>query len=315
MHVDLKFSEALEPESIGTIRMTSSTQHVPVEIRARYVDRNDRSLCHVLTEVQNPERGYEVHCCDVMDAAGNHIASQACTHSFVGSAVPDTIRPRIVATGPQDTALNVPLDVQIEWVFSEAMDTTDFFDAFTVTDAESTVISGSVAWSNPAKCVFVPEQALRGQSQYFLTLDSMQVRDRAGNRLRGAGTELSFATLNPDTLGHISGILIDEDSSASGQLFVHAESAGGAHPPVRMVLSHPDVYELRNLLPGWYRVWAFRDEDSNGVFSHGCPFPITFAERFAWYPDSVEVRSRWETQGADLVLRERNRRGMDGTRP
>ncbi|UCE18660.1 MAG: Ig-like domain-containing protein [Gemmatimonadota bacterium] len=315
MHVDLKFSEALEPESMGTIRMTSSARHVPVEIRAVSVDRNDRSLYHVLTEVQHPGRAYEVNCCGVRDAAGNHVASEACTLSFVGSAVPDTSGPRIVATEPQDSALRVPLEVEIEWAFSEAMDTTDFVDAFTLKNVDGRVISGILTWPNLASCVFIPHQALRGRSQYVLTVDSTKVSDWAGNRLRGAGTELSFMTRNPDTLGYISGTLIDEDSSASGQLFVSAESLTGAQPPVRTVLSQPDDYELRNLMPGWYRVWAFRDEDGNGGYSHGCPFPIAFAERFAWYPDSIEVRSRWETQAIDLVLRERNRSDTDGANP
>ena len=303
--VDIAFSEPVDPGSVGTIRITSAADTVPLEIRSAFVGRTDRSLCSVLTGLQRPEIVYEVTCCEVMDTAGNCVSSQTCQQSFVGTEVVDTLRPRVVAAQPQDSALNVPLDVKIACGFSEAVDTSEIHRSFRLTEENGDRVSGRIEWSSPAAFVFIPRQELKGQSHYRVTLDTTVIGDAAGNRLLGAGTEIFFTTLNPDTLGHISGRLADEENSVSGLFFVRAENVDDEYGPFLTSVSEAGAYELRNLMPGWYRVWAFRDADGNGDYSHGNPFPITFSERFTWYPDTVEVRSRWETQGIDLVLRAR----------
>ncbi|MFQ6093991.1 MAG: Ig-like domain-containing protein [bacterium] len=305
VHVDLRFSEPIDPESIGTVHITSSGGDVEVDlkIRARHLDQADEALCHLVTDPQRPAGEYRVDFCQIVDLAGNCVAPGPCVLSFIGSAGPDTVPPMVVATSPPDSAQDVDPDLKIVWALSEALDTTGLSDAFHLTAIGGEDVSGTIEWPDPATLVFVPYEKLRGRSDFLAVLDTTLVRDVAGNRLSGVGTVLFFTTLNPDTLGQISGAVGDEESLARGRLFVKAEKVGDPHRLFETALSEPGPFELQNLLPGWYSVWTFRDEDSNGRFSYGRSSPISFAEWFTWYPDTVEVRSRWETQAVDMILR------------
>ena len=305
IHVHLRFSEAIDSGSTESIHITSSEDgfESALNVLARYVDPVDRTMCRLVTEPQRPAGAYEVSLCDVLDTSGNTVHPLSCVSSFNGSSLPDTARPEIVATSPLDSAVDVPLDAQIEFAFNEALDTNGVSSTFRLTTIDGDEVEGRGEWPHPAILVFVPKEGLRGRFSFVATVDTMETRDVAGNRLRGSGAVLSFTTVDPETLGEISGTLEDEDSLTAGELFVQAEKIGGGCSPVWTTFSQPGPYVLPNLMPGWYHVWAFRDEDGNGRFSSGRPLPISFAERFTSYPDTVEVRSRWETQAVDMILR------------
>ena len=57
-------------------------------------------------------------------------------------------------------------------------------------------------------------------------------------------------------------------------------------------------------MPGEYLIDFFRDEDGDGRFFRGRPFPRQPAERYTLYPDTIRVRSRWPNEGNDLLLPE-----------
>ena len=55
-------------------------------------------------------------------------------------------------------------------------------------------------------------------------------------------------------------------------------------------------------MPGSYRFEYFADSDSNQEWSPGTINPWRFAEPFSFFPDTVEVRSRWETDIGTVKL-------------
>ena len=63
-------------------------------------------------------------------------------------------------------------------------------------------------------------------------------------------------------------------------------------------------YNLSNLASGLYEIWAFevlntRDPD---VYFSGIWYPYRRAAQFAMYPDTVEVRARWDIEGINLYF-------------
>ena len=63
-------------------------------------------------------------------------------------------------------------------------------------------------------------------------------------------------------------------------------------------------YNLSNLVSGLYEIWAFevlntRDPD---VYFSGIWYPYRRAAQFAMYPDTVEVRARWDIEGINLYF-------------
>ena len=61
-------------------------------------------------------------------------------------------------------------------------------------------------------------------------------------------------------------------------------------------------YNLSNLASGLYEIWGFEvlntlDPD---VYFSGTWNPYRRAAQFAMYPDTVEVRARWDIEGINL---------------
>ena len=305
IHVDIRFSEVVDLGGEGTIRIKSYEEglEVPLLILSRHGDHGDQTLCHLVTERQGKGREYEVDVCGIVDLAGNRISRETCLIPFIGSAEDDTLRPVIVATSPVDSVVNVPLDQRITFTFNEALDTTGTAAAFQLATVPGEIVRGRIEWPHGATLVFVPDRELKGSLAFLASLEGRAIRDLAGNMLDTVKKDIFFTTLSADTVGHISGSIADEDSLAEGRLKIQAVNVGDPQSVSSIILSEPGSFELRDLFPGRYTLWAFRDEDGDGAYTYGRPRPILFSERFTWYPDTVEVRSRWETQGIDFILK------------
>ena len=61
-------------------------------------------------------------------------------------------------------------------------------------------------------------------------------------------------------------------------------------------------FNFERVLPGKYILWAFFDEDSNGVYSYGTVDPLEYAESFIFYPDTLELRARWPVGDIEINL-------------
>lgn len=314
-HMALRLSEAIDPGSIGTIRISEIDEGVEesLTIRERHLDVENQRRCHVVTELQRPGARYQVHLCGVTDEAGNRVTSESCLVTVEGTSVPDTVCPRIVGLSPADSATRVPLAERIEYRFSEALDTAGVEQAFRVHAGDGQPLPGTVSWPDAATFLFVPGRRLDGASAYTVSLDPAMVRDMRGNPLSDTMTSTFFTTLDPEALGSLSGSISDEETTASGELYVTADQVEDRRVTYTATVPGPGPYALGDLLPGRYVVRAFRDEDGNGSFTSGRPRPVVFSERFSWYPDTVEVRSRWETQDIDLILRGQYRKKVDET--
>jgi hypothetical protein len=57
-------------------------------------------------------------------------------------------------------------------------------------------------------------------------------------------------------------------------------------------------------MPGSYRFEFFEDPDSNQEWFAGSIIPLRYAERFSFLPDTIQVRSRWETDMGFVKLPE-----------
>lgn len=59
-------------------------------------------------------------------------------------------------------------------------------------------------------------------------------------------------------------------------------------------------FEFPSLLPGTYSISIWLDVNNNGRYDAGKIFPYQIAEPYKDLPNSVIVRSRWETAEVEL---------------
>jgi len=61
-------------------------------------------------------------------------------------------------------------------------------------------------------------------------------------------------------------------------------------------------YTFSNLSPGLYKLWGFEEiNDLDGeVYNSGIWSPYQRASKFALYPDTIDVRARWDVEGVNI---------------
>ena len=63
-------------------------------------------------------------------------------------------------------------------------------------------------------------------SRHTIAVQLDSVFDRFGNAVADSTMSLTFQTVNPDTFSSITGMIGDDDSTATGKIFMKAKSMG-----------------------------------------------------------------------------------------
>ena len=303
-HVIAQFSEAVfitvtphsPPFTIVSVSDTTDT----LGILFFYGDPVQSKLIHLYTEEMSQNATYRIRVQDIADEAGNPLDTEYDTMQFSGTGDPDTTRPELRLTRPAFRENTVDPYASLRLCFSEAIDSMRFPGGCALKDSAGQTVQGIYRWPDPAECIFSPNDPLMSRSNYKLALSDSGIRDLAGNSLMD--TVLSFRTINIDTLSEISGMIGDQDSTAHGEIFVTAVQIKNSDIKYTTVLQQPGPYRIESVLPGKYLLDAYRDENGDGNYTAGSPFPFIPSERFTVYGDTVKIRARWPNEGNNLKL-------------
>lgn len=299
-HVDLRFSERMAEKGMeDRANYLIHAEGDTLAVLDALLDFRNAAYVHLLTEPQRDSASYTVQVKSGQDLAGFALMADSATAVFSGSARDDSVKPYFIQALPEDKSRNNPLNTPVTMIFSEALDTTWTQLAFQLQDTGRTALPGRFNWPDAATLRFQPDSLLKPEQLYRVVIAEDSVRDRNGIRLADTLVALSFHTLNPDTLTEISGSMVDE-ASGSGRIYLRARGVSG--PVYELWLDNEGFYRFADIMPGRYVIDFYRDEDNNSRFSYGVPFPWQPSERYAVYPDTLEVRSRWPNEGNDLRL-------------
>lgn len=127
------------------------------------------------------------------DKAGNALA--ATSIAFTTAAPPDTTRPEVTSTAPDNMSTGVPYTTNLEFNFSEPMDQMVTQMAFSSTPP----VNCSFTW-NTARTLMVcnPNSDLTPNADYALVVSTL-ARDDAGNTLMTDKTVVFHTAAAPDT--------------------------------------------------------------------------------------------------------------------
>jgi hypothetical protein len=304
--VRLDFDENLKAESVLNpdhfkIKSVSAPESLKVDVV--YYQENITNNIFILTEATNPQEKYEIKAFDLEDESGNFLDTSANTCVFTGSAISDTIGPKVISTSPKENEADILQDVEIMLIFDEPPNHPSMESSFSLSDSNGVFMSGKSRWENPNTFVFSPDSLLLGMMKYQIKLKSEKIFDFLGNFMSDSVFSSSFITLNPDTLGSLSGEVEALGKSISGDIVVTLSLLDKTGKIYRKDLSQPGAFLFENILPGKYMVSAYVDLNQDGNLTIGSPKPFVPSEPFTFFPDTVYVRSRWETEKVDLQFR------------
>ncbi|UCE25069.1 MAG: Ig-like domain-containing protein [Candidatus Zixiibacteriota bacterium] len=210
------------------------------------------------------------------------------------------IKPKQDSQPPVVTFIPDPLPqflerLAMEAFFSEPPDTSIITEqTFQLFGADGTQLELSSRWLDPLHLEFKSGDIAAGAS-YRLRVTEFEIVDLAGNTMGDSLIEYTIRTINPDSLGTVSG---DIDM----QLPDHAQS------PVILEFTRIDNRQTFDLpvagrqfkidIPaGKYLANGFVDVNQNGIRDLGTAVPYRYSETATVYPDTIAVRARFETAG------------------
>jgi uncharacterized protein (DUF2141 family) len=322
-HLELNFDEEVTPVDAlwpRHLHLTGATGDSLEIFAAAPHPLNSRQV-HVLTGPQQAAT-YKIFLDKIFDAAENELDSLSRQTEFPGGAKPDTSRPRIVKITPPDSSRNVTVTANVEIIFSELIASFPLRSEpaekkiagkiwpLAVQDSTGKPVKGNGAWLNPFQFRFQPDALLKSRAQYFVKILADSIFDPSGNAVFDTLKQITFWTMNADTLTAISGTLSDAQPDATGTVYLTLKQVGAsassapsrAGPEYSLTLLAPGPYRFDHILPGLYQLSGFRDANKNGRYDFGAALPYVPAERFMVWPDTIKVRSRWPNEGNDFVI-------------
>lgn len=212
----------------------------------------------------------------------------------------DRRAPRIVAFRPDSIPVFLR-DLAMRLVVSEPLDTTLISDeTFSLWDGDDNRLRLTHLWRDPFHLEFDSPDLAEGAA-YRFTVAEFDLRDRAGNAVGDSLNEYTFSSLATDSLGSVSGEIIVELPDRTGHPVVLEFENIVTTGRYDIAVSGRDF--VLDLPAGKYLLTGFIDSDLNGRLSPGALDPFSYAETSAVYPDTVQVRARFETAGIELYIR------------
>lgn len=261
-------------------------------IRDMFIDSKSELTIHILLE-QRPTDSMQAVVSGLISQQGDTLAS---TERFVGVSEFDTTTTvEIIQPAAQTTV--VP-DFQTEIRFSRGIERTSVTGRIFLVDTVQQRIDGVARWKNSSHLTWTGSRMLEGPAPYRMMVVLDSIVDWLGRKIADTTLVWEIRTYKPDTLGTMRGD-IDEEGGHQVQVTRIGQ------PPFsrRQLLRGAVEFTFDHLLPGRYNVTAFRDDDGNGRYSYGRLSPWKPSEVFISFPDTVSIRSNWETTNVNLKFK------------
>lgn len=305
-HLLIRFSEPVDTLTLAhaVFAVFDTVTLVPVRTGALSADMANTALLGI--ELQDPLdslKAYRLRAAGVADRSGNVLDTAHATADFAGSGIADTSRPKVTIRTIADSVRGIPVATPFALVFGKPVAPGPAMAAVRLVDSAKAVVPLEVRPRTPSEMLLIPEVPLKPMAWYTFRIVLDSILDSRGNRFRDTTMRVAFQTMDLRNTGTIDGQILDLQPRGAAVVTAHSVDMT---PPrsATLVVPKGNVFGFKDLLEGKYRLEGYRDEDGNGMYSPGLPYPYRPAERFGVYPDTVKVRARWGIEGVILKLPE-----------
>lgn len=226
---------------------------------------------------------------NILDMYGNKNDYES--YSITPKADPDTLKPKllkIAGTMPGDKVDYE--DAVLSVKFDEGFSTSGFDNAIRIEDGGGKNLTFQIELLDDASFNIKILSKLRQRADYSLSIDLRKIIDIAGNKVDSTYRQ-KFTTNSELDFSGVSGIVknIEENS----ELFVELKSVDGGKRNYTNKVNRDKTFTMTKILPGKYLISSFIDKNKNGKYDAGSIKPFLFAEKFTYYPDTLNLRARW----------------------
>ena len=214
-------------------------------------------------------------------------------------SIEDKVPPMIADFTPPNRALFLR-DIRMMLSFSEPLDQSKISDeTILLLEDDSVSIPVNQLWRDPMHLAFTAD--LKSGRRYRAEIAEFDLVDLAGNVMGDSLATYGFSVLDNDSLGGIVGtvaVLVPGKTADDVFLTFHRiDRKQSFDLPVKS-----RTYRIQ-VPAGKYTISGFVDSNGNGLQDDGSIIPFSFSETRLVLPDTIAVRSRFETAGIDVVFK------------
>lgn len=256
------------------------------------------------TEPQDSTATYDLAAI-LHDLAGNEILSTARHFVFSGSGRKDSIPTRLAAISLKDSASGIDLLPRFVATYSNAVLSSSVKNAWHFQEQGGVELQLSISRTSDVHFIVAPIQALQSVTHYVLKHTGNAIRGIAGGESRDSVRTFRFETVDAELLSSLEGV-VRFRSVGIGRSNLVVRAFNIAKRDAQQLMTNANEFgEFRflNLDAGKYVLQAYADENRNGVFDPGKPFPFVKSEPISDFSDTLKVRARWPLEGVVLNFR------------
>ena len=296
----LRFTEPVRfaDRDPSTWTLADSTTGEPIEIRELYLQIADPRQVFFTTDNLGDGR-YEVYPAAIIDSSGNAVLASRSYFSPADRS--DTLQTRFLEFLPDgsaaEEAITLPQNVEPGVRFNTPIDAALLGEAVSVLDSVGAPQSYIGVTENGTDYDILTEPRLQPGFLISIAVDASE--------FAGPDSVLTqaFQRISSDNTGEISGV-IEFNGTDRSPIRVHAIPIAdtlGNVPTYETTAGAGGSFDFQGLPAGSYRLRAYADENSNGVWDPGLLMPYTPGEHIIWPAEPVRVRARWETALPDTL--------------
>ncbi len=276
-----------------------------LEVTTAYRDLSDSTALVLITAPQVRGRAYRLAVTGLENNWGEPMDTTRNTAEFTGSSFEDSSPPQILEVDPDDRSQDIAPSTEIRFAFSEAVTLEE--NALALLDSTGGKTDVEIRWVSPTVVAMRPDSLLWPSAEYGIRILPAGVKNGSGQSMETTDDladtlEYTFTTIDPADYGSLSGRFEDGDTEGAGPVGISLFLARETDPALELELSDPGDFRFDNVLPGRYILQAYRDTNDNGRYDFGTTVPFKPSERSVVHPDTVEVRSGWETEDILIIL-------------
>ncbi|MCF6269063.1 MAG: Ig-like domain-containing protein [Melioribacteraceae bacterium] len=295
-HISIEYSEPLDSSKLTSANfyIYDSTSQSRVDVKFLYQGNKSKFEYFISNKDSiNSEGDNYLIAENVSDKFNNIIFFDS--YQFVVSDKPDTVAPIIksISTDYDGNKIDY-LNPKFTLIFSDGID---------VEQLDYAILLDEFNWKlnriNDAVFEIVLLNELDKNQKIEFKFNHNKISDAAGNSLDSVQT-ISLETLSGREFTGLSGSVDIPECSDNCIVVIENVDIKNLRYSTRVI--EGSEFNFERILPGYYTILTFFDDDSNGIYNYGSVVPFELSEKFFIYPDTLNLRARWPV--GDLLISE-----------
>ena len=297
-HIQIEFNESVDSSEISAqnFYIYDSTSNKKYDVDHFYKGKEGEKKFLLSFEETGAEAEDQLFLIaeNISDRTGN--IQERNESSFIVSDKPDSTAPALLRVNTNLSGNLADTDSpEFTFIFDDGISTDSLDEAVAAFNSADEKLPVEINEIDGSSFRVKIDKKLSPNLDYRIELELNSLKDAAGNFTDSVYVH-RFKTITGLEFSGASGdvnLLTDEP------VYVVLESVR-ADKNYKQLIDDNNEFEFTKIDPGEYRLWSFIDSDSSGNYSFGNAEPFELAERFEYYPDTLNLRARWPV--GDVVL-------------